>query len=107
MINRRKIVGGVLAVVAAPGLVFTGSAPAMADVAPHKHCLLTPDGWVLFAEGVTDEAPNLALEKLHVYVHTGLPGYGEDGVPRSGDEPLMIVRINAGQDCSSVPVPAV
>ena len=45
--------------------------------------------------------------KLHVYVHTGLPGYGEDGVPRRADGPLMIVRINADQDCSSVPVLAV
>jgi hypothetical protein len=98
MIVRRKLVGGVLAAVAASGLVFATGAPAAADVAPHKHCLLTPDGWVLVAEGVTDKAPNLALEKLHVYVHIGVPG--------SGGEPLRIVRIDADQDCSGLPVPS-
>ena len=52
---------------------------------PHKHCLLTPAGWVLIAEGVSDNAPNdPALENFHTWVHLGVPG----------GEPLTIVRIN-------------
>ena len=107
MTVRRKIVGGVLAAVAASGLMFAGTAPAAATVTPHKHCLLTPDGWVLLAEGVTDEAPNLALEEFHVDVHTGVPGFGLDAAPKTGDEPLTIMRIDADKDCSSLLMPAV
>ena len=106
MLIRRKLVGGVLAAVAASGLVFATGAPAAADVLPHKHCLLTPDGWVLIAEGVSDEAPNLALEEFHVKVHTGVPGWGLDAAPNTGDEILTIVRIGVNQDCSSLPVPS-
>jgi hypothetical protein len=55
----RKIVGRfALAALAASGLMFATSVPAAGDVAPHKHCLLTPDGWVLIAKGVSEEAPN-------------------------------------------------
>jgi len=93
----RKIVGSALAAVAAAGLVFGTSAPAVADVvAPHKHCLLTPEGWVLIAEGVSDEAPNdPALVNFHDQVHR----------PLGGGEPLTIVRINVDQDCSHLPLP--
>ena len=91
----RKLVTG-LAAVAAAGLVVGSSAVAAADVAPHKHCLLTPDGWVLLAEGVSEKAPNdPALEKFHSRVHLGVPG----------GEPLTIVRINIDQSCSVLPVP--
>lgn len=94
----RKIVGSALAAVAAAGLVFGTSAPAAADVAPHKHCLLTPSGWVLLAEGVSEHAPNdPALENFHLRVHTGVPG--------GGGEPLTIVRISIDQDCSQLPLP--
>src|SRR5215203_4658010 len=49
-----KIIGRVaLAAVAVAGLVFGASAPAAADVIPHKHCLYieTVDGYVLIAKG--------------------------------------------------------
>jgi hypothetical protein len=89
---------GVVSALAAAGLVFGTTAPAAADVPPHKHCLLTPDGWVLIAEGVSEEAPNdPALENFHTRVHLPL------GVP--GGEPLTIVRINVDQDCSHLPLP--
>ena len=92
----RKIVGGALAAVAAAGLVFATTAPAAAHVSPHKHCLVTPDGWVIIAEGVSEEAPNdPALENLHYKVHLGVPG----------GEPLTIVRVNVNQDCSHLPLP--
>src|SRR5215212_6424620 len=100
---RRKIVGGVLAAVAASGLVFAGSAPAAAHVAPHQHCLLTPDGYVPIAGGVSNEAPNLALEKFHVEVHTGVPA-GEDGRPGTADDIVTIVRVDLGADCPADPV---
>jgi hypothetical protein len=92
-----KIVGSALAAVAAASLVFGASTPAAA-VLPHKHCLLTPEGWVLIAEGVSEEAPNdPALEAFHDRVHTGVPG--------SGGEPLTIARIDVDQDCSQLPLP--
>jgi hypothetical protein len=94
---RRKIVGGVLAAVAASGLVFATAAPAAAHVAPHRHCLYTPNGWVPIAGGVSDKAPNLALEKFHVHVHTSV-GVGADGVPGTSDDTIR--RIGTNQDCS-------
>jgi hypothetical protein len=93
----RNIVGRfALAAVAAASLVFAASAPAGADVVPHKHCLLTPSGWVLIAEGVSEEAPNdPALENFHYEVHIGEPGR----------EHVRIVRIDVDKDCSELPVP--
>lgn len=74
MTVRRKIVGGVLAAVAASGLMFAAS-PLAAAVTEHKHCVLTPTGWVLVAEGLTMYAPNdPALEQFHSDVHRGEPG---------------------------------
>ena len=70
----RKIVGSAVATVAAMGLVFATSAPAAADVTPHMHCLETPSGWVLIAEGVSEYAPNdPALVNFHEEVHFGEP----------------------------------
>lgn len=92
----RKIVTSALAAVAAAGLVFVTSAPAAADVAPHKHCLLTPQGWVLIAEGVSDKAPNdPALENFHTRVHFGVPG----------GEPLTIIRISVDGECPQPSLP--
>ena len=89
MIVRRKIVGGVLAGVAAAGLMLAGSAPAAAHegLRQHWHCLWTPEGWVPIASGVSERAAedDLALHKFHDEVHTGVPG--------SGGEPLIIRAI--------------
>jgi len=71
----RKIVGGAVAALAAMGL-FATTAPAAADVTltPHMHCLETPSGWVLIAEGVSEYAPNdPALVNFHEEVHFGEP----------------------------------
>jgi hypothetical protein len=90
-----KFVGRLaLAAAAAAGLVFGTSVPAGADhVRPHKHCLLTPTGWVPIASGVSDYAPlDPALENFHVYVHTGQAG-----------EQVVIWRIVEGQKCSDLP----
>jgi hypothetical protein len=91
-----KIIGRLLfAFVAAAGLVFATSASAGADVPPHKHCLYTPSGWVLIAEGVSEKAPNEpALENFHFTVHTGEPGHH-----------VVIRRIDVDDDCSELPVP--
>jgi hypothetical protein len=89
---------------AAAGLFVSMTGPVEADVPvdvpvvlPHKHCLLTPNGWVLIAEGVSEEADEQdapALDQLHDKVHTGTPT--DDGGP------LRIVRVNAtAEDCSS------
>ena len=83
-----KIIGRVaLAAVAVAGLVFGASAPAAADVIPHKHCLYieTVDGYVLIAEGVSLKAPNdPALESVHYRVHLGEP---------TQDDRLKITRL--------------
>jgi hypothetical protein len=102
----RKILGSALAAVAATGLLLATSTSAAADVAPHRHCLLTPDGWVLIAEGVSNYAPNdPALENFHYEVHLGVPGAGDGDGPVADGGPLTIVRINADQDCTYLPVP--
>jgi len=92
----RKIVGSfALVALAASGLMSATSVSAAADVPPHKHCLLTPDGWVPIARGVSEEAPNdPALENFHYKVHLGEPG-----------QHVTIRRIDSDQDCSILPVP--
>jgi len=100
MLIRRKLVGGVLAAVAASGLVFATGAPAAADeVRPHRHCLWTPEGWVPIAWGLSEYAPNdPALVNFHYEVHLGEPG--------SGGEPLIIRAIfSADQDCDDLTPP--
>jgi len=95
--NCRKIVSGLLAAVAASGLVFATSAPAAADeVTPHRHCLWTPEGWQPIAWGVSEYAPNdPALVNFHYEVHFGVPG--------SGSEPLIIRAIfQPEQECEDL-----
>jgi hypothetical protein len=105
VIVRRKIVGGVLAGVAAAGLMLAGSAPAAAhegSVGKHWHCLWTGKDWVPIASGVSEHAPNEpALHKFHDEVHTGVPG--------SGGEPLIIrpVLTEGATSCENLPSPAV
>jgi hypothetical protein len=61
-----------------------------------KHCLYTPspEGYVLIAQGVSEEAYDAesgALELFHKYVHRGEPS-----------EQLTIVRIEVDEDCTQV-----
>jgi len=84
----RKIVGGAVAAVAAAGLIFATSAPAAA-VPDHEHCLLTPDGWVVIAAGISEVTTAPALEMFHEYVHTGEP-----------DKQLTFYRIPVGGECT-------
>jgi hypothetical protein len=82
-----------LAAVTTAGLAFATSAPAAAQVTDHQHCLLTPDGWVRIATGVSEVAPEEpALENFHEHVHLGEPG-----------EHLTIVRIPVGGECPPDP----
>jgi hypothetical protein len=82
-----------LAAVTTVGLAFASSAPAAAQVTDHQHCLLTPDGWVRIATGVSEVAPEEpALENFHERVHLGEPG-----------EHLTIVRIPVGAECPPYP----
>jgi hypothetical protein len=92
-----------VAAVVAAGLFVSMSGPAAADVivgvGQHKHCLLTPNGWVPIAGGVSVEAYEQdapALDQFHGKVHTGTPT--DDGGP------LRIVRVDAAdEDCSTAP----
>jgi hypothetical protein len=89
------------AAVVAAGLLVSMSGPASADVivGQHKHCLLTPNGWVPIAGGVSVEAYGReapALDQFHDNVHTGKPT--DDGGP------LRIVRVDAADEgCASAP----
>jgi hypothetical protein len=91
----RKIAGGAVAAVAAAGLMFATSAPAEA-VTDHEHCLLTPDGYVVIAAGISEVTTAPALEMFHEYVHTGEPG-----------EQLTIKRIAVGGECPAEDIPQV
>jgi hypothetical protein len=90
-----------VAAVVAAGLFVSMSGPASADVivGQHKHCLLTPNGWVPIAGGVSVEAYGReapALDQFHDNVHTGKPT--DDGGP------LRIVRVDAADEgCASAP----
>ena len=89
-----KIIGrAALAAVATAGLIF-GTSVQAAAVGQHEHCLLTPDGWVIIAEGVSevawDQGP--ALDMFHEWVHKGQPA----------DE-LTIVPIPVGGECPALP----
>jgi hypothetical protein len=86
---------------AAAGLFISMSGPATGDVivGQHKHCLLTPNGWVLIAGGVSEEAylkQAPALDRFHDKVHRGKP---------TDDGGLTIVRIGANEDCRSARLP--
>ena len=96
-----KIVGRfALGAVAAAGLVFGMSGPAVAaEVAPHKHCLLTPTGWVPLAQGVSLNAPlDPALEEFHQEVHWGEP-------TDEGGAFLTIKPIRLDQSCADLQFP--
>ena len=83
-----------LAAVATAGLFFATSASAEA-VGDHKHCLYTPSpkGYVLIAEGVSEEAPHEpTLHNFHELVHRGVPG-----------QELTIIAISVGAECPEAP----
>jgi hypothetical protein len=47
--------------------------PAVA-VPPHRHCMLTPQGFVEVARGVVEHAPHeTAFHQFHNHVHIGRP----------------------------------
>lgn len=90
----------VLATMATVGLVFASSGPAAADhVGQHRHCLLTPSGWVPLAEGVSVEAfeqTNAALDQFHALVHRGQPA----------SELTIMAIFDPNIECSDLPVPS-
>ena len=50
---------------------IAGSAVA---VPPHRHCMLTPQGYVEVAPGVVEHAPHeTAFHEFHKHVHVGKP----------------------------------
>jgi hypothetical protein len=83
-----------LASAATAGLFFATSAPAEA-VGDHTHCLYTPSpqGYVLIAKGVSEEAPHEpTLHNFHERVHLGEPG-----------QHVEIRRIDVGAECPPAP----
>jgi hypothetical protein len=56
------------------GLVLAMSGTSSA-ADPHQHCLLTPEGYVPIATGVSEQAAHdHTLETFHSYAHRGEPG---------------------------------
>jgi hypothetical protein len=94
-----------VAAVVAAGLFVSMSGPAAADVivagvAPHRHCLLTPKGWVPIAGGVSvkaDEQDAPALDQFHGKVHRGKP---------TSTGGLIIVRVDTEDKvCATARIP--
>jgi hypothetical protein len=65
-----------LLVTVAAATVAVGIAAATAPGHPpaeHRHCLLTPQGWVEIAPGVVQDAPHdPAFHNVHGHVHVGV-----------------------------------
>ena len=70
--------------------VTAASAPGHPP-APHRHCLLTPTGFVEIAPGVVEHAPHAtAFHNVHGHVHVGAGVQG----------PLTIIPVfNLTQGC--------
>ena len=60
--------------------VVVGITPASAPghpPPPHRHCLLTPSGWVEIAQGVVEHARHdPAFHNVHGHVHVGAGVFG-------------------------------
>ena len=66
----RKFVVIVAAAAVAVGIT-AGAAPGHPP-GPHRHCLLTPQGYVEIAPGVVQDAPHdPAFHNVHGHVHVG------------------------------------
>ena len=66
----RKLFVSVAAAAVAVGIT-AASAPGHPP-APHRHCLLTPQGYVEIASGVVGHAPHApAFHNVHAHVHVG------------------------------------
>ena len=94
-----------VAAVVAAGLFVSMSGPAAADVIvgvqpPHRHCLLTPNGWVPIAGGVSveaDEQDAPALDQFHGNVHRGEP---------TSTGGLIIVKVDTeDENCANAHLP--
>jgi hypothetical protein len=66
--------------------------------AQHRHCLLTPQGWVEIAPGVVEHARHdPAFHNVHGHVHVGAGVLG----------PLEIQPLfDLSQSCNSLPIPS-
>jgi hypothetical protein len=96
-----------VATLAGAGLFVSMTGPAAADViedvphvSQHKHCLLTPNGWVPIAGGVSvkaDEQDAPALDQFHGKVHRGKP---------TSTGGLIIVRVDTEDKvCATARIP--
>jgi hypothetical protein len=65
---------------------------ASGAVAPHQHCLLTPEGYIPIATGVSEAPHDPTLETFHSRVHRGVPG-----------EQLTIMAVPVGGTCPVAP----
>ena len=55
-------------------LASSGIGGTAVAVAPHRHCLLTTNGYVEVGRGVVNQAPHdTAFHNFHSHVHVGTP----------------------------------
>ena len=92
--KRSKKRFAVLGVGCLTALVLGSTGGTAVAVPPHRHCMLTPQGYVELAAGVVEQAPHdSAFHNVHNHVHVGRP-------------PTTIVPVfNLNLDCSSLPLP--
>lgn len=73
----RKLLVIVAAAAVAVGITATSAPGHPVGPAPHRHCLLTPQGWVEIAPGVVEHAPDdPAFHSVHTHVHVGAANEG-------------------------------
>lgn len=84
-------------VAAASVAVGITAASAPGHPPPHRHCLLTPQGYVEIAPGVVEHAPHApAFHNVHGHVHVGAGILG----------PLEIQPIfDLSKGCDTLPIP--
>lgn len=70
-LDRRCVIVGLMGAIALALGSVGGTAVA---VPPHRHCMLTPQGYVELASGVVEKAPHSpAFHEFHSHVHVGNP----------------------------------
>jgi hypothetical protein len=72
--RRSKRGFAVLGVGCLMALVLGSTGGTAVAVPPHRHCMLTPQGYVELAPGVVERAPHdSAFHMFHSHVHVGQP----------------------------------
>lgn len=92
--KRTKKRFAVLGVGCLTALVLGSMGGTAVAVPPHRHCMLTPQGYVELAQGALEQGPHdTAFHMFHSHVHVGRP-------------PTTILPLfDLNASCSDIPFP--